>query len=141
MITRFDPRSGASDLLAVIRQPQRHRWLILTASAFITGSLIWMVTHETIYAPPERPSVTYITTFAPDRSDAEIAAANAEHARVQDALRQLSDEREERRRQMYRDLGRATGLDVDAMEERIRAEEAAEAAAAAEGANSLTNAR
>lgn len=143
MISRYDPRGGVADFWAVFRQPNPYRWPILLVSAVITGSLMWLVTHETIYAPPERPTVTYITTFAEGRSDAEIAAANAENQRVQDALNRLAAEREEATKEIYRELGRATGLDVDAMEARIRAEEAAErqAAQTAQEGNTTPDAR
>lgn len=140
MISRYDPRGGIADFWEVFRQPNPYRWPILAASALITGSLIWLVTHETIYAPPERPTVTYITTFADGRTDAEIAARNAERQQVQDALNRLRAEQEETSRELYRQLGRATGLDVDAMEARIRAEEEAAQRQAAQEGNPTANA-
>ena len=130
MITCYDPRGGIADFWHEFRKPTPYRWPILAASALLTGSLIYLFTHETVYSPPESPNVTFISSLPPGRSDAEIAAANAENQRVQDALTRLAEERAEARKDMYRDLGRATGLDVDAMEAQIRAEEAAERARA-----------
>ena len=43
---------------------------------------------------------------------------------------------EEEKKQLYRDLGRATGIDVDAMEAEIEAERAAEEAAEEAGPSS-----
>lgn len=140
MINRYDPRGGIADFWHEFRRPNPYRWPILAVSALLTGSLVWLFTHETIYAPPERPDVTYITSFAPGRSDAEIAAANAENQRVQDALDRLDEQRAERRKDIYRALGRATGLDVDAMEAEIRAEEAAERAREQQGASAPADA-
>lgn len=129
--SRYDPRGGIADFWHEFRKPTPYRWPVLALSALISGSLIWLFTHETVYSPPERPEVTFITTLPPGRTDAEIAAANTENQRVQDALARLDEQRAEERRELYRSLGRATGLDVDAMEAEIRAEEAAEAARAA----------
>ncbi len=126
MITRYDPRSGMADFWSEFRRPNPYRWPILAVSMAMTGSLIWLFTHETVYAEPERPDVTFITSLPPGRSDAEIAARNAENQRVQDALERLDEEQVEMRKDIYRSLGRATGLDVDAMEAQIRADEANE---------------
>ena len=130
MISRYDPRGGITDFWQEFRKPTPYRWPALAVSMLITGSLIWLFTHETIYNEPERPEVTYITSLAPGRSDAEIAARNAENQRVQDALERLDEQAVEDRKDLYRSLGRATGLDVDAMEAEIRAQEAAERARA-----------
>ena len=132
MISRYDPRGGIADFWQEFRKPTPYRWPVLAVSMLMTGSLIWLFTHETVYNEPERPEVTFITTLPPGRTDAEITARNAENQRVQDALARLDEQREEERKALYRSLGRATGLDVDAMEAEIRAEEAAEAARAAQ---------
>lgn len=140
MISRYDPRGGIADFWHEFTRPNPYRWPILAVSALITGSLIYLFTHETVYAEPERPTVTYITTLAEGRSDADIAASNAENQLVQDALRRLDEQRAEQRKEIYRSLGRATGLDVDAMEAEIRAEEAAAAQAEQQGVNRPANA-
>lgn len=132
-LNRYDPRGGIADFWHEFRRPTPYRWPALALSALLTGSLIYLFTHETVYSPPERPEVTFISTLAPGRSDADIAAANAENQRVQDALERLDAARAEETKDIYRSLGRATGLDVDAMEAQIRAEEAAEAARPAAG--------
>lgn len=134
MISRYDPRGGIADFWQEFRKPTPYRWPILAVSMLMTGSLIYLFTHETVYDAPERPEVTFITSLPPDRTDAEIAARNAENQRVQDALDRLDEQAAEERKDIYRSLGRATGIDVDAMEAEIRAEEAAEAARDAQAA-------
>ncbi|TCD04133.1 hypothetical protein EYB45_09110 [Erythrobacteraceae bacterium CFH 75059] len=139
MISRYDPRGGLADFWRVFRRPDPLRWPILAASAMLTGTMLYIFAPATMYAEPARPEITYVTSFAPDRTEEEIAAAIAENQRVQDALRRLEEQRVEERKAIYRSLGRATGLDVDAMEARIRAEEAAAEDARQTGATRALN--
>lgn len=80
-------------------------------------------------APLDRPNVTYITTLDENRSDEEILASNIENQRVQDERRAQIEAIEERKREMYRALGAASGMNVEAMEEQAAAERAREEAA------------
>ncbi len=77
---------------------------------------------------PERPKIVYITSYAPNRSDAEITASNKENQLKKEERAAQLAEADERRKDMYRTLGRATGVDVDAMEQEIARDQAAEAA-------------
>jgi hypothetical protein len=130
--SRYNPVSGLADFWNEFRRPAPYRWPLLLLSAAITATLVYAFARERVYAPPERPEVTYITSFEPGRSEAEIAASNEENQVTQEALRALQEEREELRRELYRELGRATGIDVDAIQAQIDAEEEAEAAAGAD---------
>ena len=126
--SRLNPVPGAMDFWEYVRQPQPYRWAILGVSTLPFALIVWWAAGETVLVPPAPPEVTYITSFAPDRSDEEIAASNEANQQRKDERRAQLEEIEERKRQMYRDLGRATGVDVDAMEAEIEAERASEAA-------------
>jgi len=128
---RLSPRGAIGDLVEQWRQPTPYRWQILGVSVALTFTLMVVLIPEDQRAPPARPQVTYISTFAPGRTDAEITASNVANQRRQDELQARRDALEERKKELYRNLGRATGVDVDAMERRIAREQAAEAAAAA----------
>lgn len=132
LISRLNPAEGVGDLWAYIRRPQPHRWWILGASLLLTGTLLFWVFQEKYYLPPQRPEVTYITTFAPGRTEAEIIASNRRNQERKEALAAERAEREEARREIYRSFGRAAGMDVEAIEREAAAErarrEAAEAA-------------
>ena len=128
---RFSPRGGVEDFLAYWRQPTPYRWQILGVSVAATFTLMVLLIPESERAPPPRPQVTYISTFAPGRSDAEIMQSNIANQRRQDEIRAQQEALAERKKELYRQLGRATGIDVDAMERRIERERAAEEAAAA----------
>ncbi len=132
LLSRFNPVGGVQDFWSEFARPNPYRLPILAASGMLTFVLLWAFTQERVYTEPERPNVTYITTFEPGRSDADIVRSNVENQRIQDQLRTLAAQREERRKELYRTLGQATGLDVDAMEAEIVAQEAADAATAQE---------
>lgn len=119
------------DLLAYWRQPTPYRWQILVASVALTFTLMVLFIPESQRVEPRRPDVTYISTFAPDRTDAEITASNLANQKRQDELQALRDAAAERKKEAYKTLGRASGFDVEAMEEQIERDRAAEEAAAA----------
>ena len=70
--------------------------------------------------------MTYITTFAPHRTDAQIAASNAANQARKDKLIAEQAERDEQVKGIYRTLGRMSGMDVDKIEREGAAEQAAE---------------
>ena len=128
---KVSPAGALEDLLSYWRQPTPYRWQILGASVALTFTLMVLFIPESQRAEPKRPDVTYITTFSAGRTDEEIAASNRENQQRQDRLQADRDARAERKKDAYRALGRASGFDVDAMEEQIERDRAAEEAATA----------
>lgn len=129
LLKRFNPGPGAADLWEYIKQPQEYRWPIVFASCIPVAVILLWAGSESVIAPLDRPSVTYITTLDENRTDDEILQSNIENQRVQDERRAKAEELEERKREMYRALGAASGMDVEAMEDRAAAERAREEAA------------
>ncbi len=127
---RFNPASGFADFWTHIRRPQPYRWLFIALSILpVAGMLYWGATSSIAYGEPERPEITYISTLDPARTDAEIAAENLANQEVKD-LRSAEEARiAERKRELYKALGSAAGMDVEAIERKAEAERAAEAAA------------
>ncbi|MEP3049744.1 MAG: hypothetical protein ABJP48_10720 [Erythrobacter sp.] len=134
--SRFNPAPGIMDFWEEFRKPNPYRWPILVISSLPFVLIMVWATSETVYLPPERPNVTFISSFAPDRSDAEIVASNIENQAEKDEVAARQAEYEERKREAYRALGAASGFDVEEMEARAEAdrarEEAQEAARRAE---------
>lgn len=128
LMSKVNPAAGAADFWREFTKPNPYRWPILGVSFLLTGALLYPMTQERVRVPPAPPKVTYITSFDPDRTDAEIIASNIENQRIQDERRAAEEARIERRKDIYRSIGRATGLDVDAMEREIAEDEAREAA-------------
>jgi len=137
---RFNPGPGIADFWEQFRKPQPYRWPIMALSAAPIALVLYWATEETVYVPPRPPEVTYITTFADGRTDAEIMASNEANQARNDEIRAQIEELEEQKRDMYRALGRATGIDVDAMEAEIEADRAREEAARESARNARLNA-
>ncbi len=126
--SRYNPTGGIADFWNEIRRPTPYRWPALLASLLCTAGLLYWVMRESVLVPPERPKVSFISTFAGGRSDAEIMASNLANQKRKERLAAEQAKRDEEVRQAYRALGRATGIDVDAMERKIAADKAAEEA-------------
>lgn len=123
------------DFVQEWRAPNPHRWQVLGVSVAATFALMVVFMPDSQRVPPAKPEVTWITTFAPDRTDAEIVASNEANQRVQDERRAEAAAREERRKEAFRALGRATGLDVDELERQYSDDPAAAETPAAPQSN------
>lgn len=128
---RINPKHAVEDFAREWRQPTPHRWQIMGLAIAATFAMFMIFVPESQRIEPARPEVTYITTFDPDRTREQIIASNIANQKRKEELAALIAEREELTRDMYRQLGRATFIDVDAMEAELERERAAEAAAAA----------
>ena len=129
--SRFNPGPGLADFWNEIRRPQPYRWPILALSILPVALMLLWARDSTVYAEPERPKIEYITTLDEARSDAEILAENRANQAIKD-LRAAEEARiAERKRDMYKALGAAAGMDVEEIERRAAAERAAAEAAAA----------
>lgn len=113
---RVSPRGAVSDFVEQWRRPNPYRWRILAVAIAATFSMLVILIPKSQRVEPRPPDVTWITTFAPDRTDAEIVASNIENQQRQDVIRAEEARREERRREAWRQLGRASGIDVDKLE-------------------------
>lgn len=128
------PTGAIGDFIKVFREAGRNRWRIFGLALLPPLGIFWTFANEEVRGPPKGPVVTYITTFAADRSDAEIMASNIANQRYQDQLKAEQAKREEDVRQIYVKIGRMSGMDVDAIEAKAKAEREAEAARTAAGA-------
>lgn len=135
--SRFNPKAGALDFWHEFRKPNPYRLPILAASCLPLVLIFGWLSTETHYKEPGRPSVTYITTFDPDRTDEEIMASNRENQEVKDLREAREEAIAERKRELYKALGRASGMDVEEIERRAEAERAAEEAAREADANEV----
>ena len=118
-LQRFSPRNAVDafgDLVSYWQQPTPYRWQILGLAVGMTFTMMVLLIPESERAEPARPSVTYITTFDPDRSDDEIVASNVENQKRKDARAAELAARAERRKERARALARASGFDPDELE-------------------------
>ncbi|MEM8726053.1 MAG: hypothetical protein AAGE86_11090 [Pseudomonadota bacterium] len=92
--SRFNPRPGIADFWNEFRRPNPYRWPILAASSLPFVVIFIWLSSETAYKTPDRPDITYITTFDPDRTDEEIMVSNEANQEV----KQLREEQERKGR-------------------------------------------
>ncbi len=130
LMQRYNPTGGVRDFWEFVRRPVPYRWTIWGLSLASTFLLLFFVISEEVLVPPEPPKVSFISTFAEGRSEAEIVASNIANQKRKERLAAEQAARDEQVKELYRQLGRASGMDVEAMERKIAAEKAAEAAQA-----------
>ncbi|MEE4537126.1 MAG: hypothetical protein V2J51_01365 [Erythrobacter sp.] len=127
--SRFNPSPGVKDFWSEFRKPQPFRWLILALSSLPLAVMLYWLSGETVYKTPDRPQITYITTFDPDRTEAEIIASNEANQEVKELRAAKRAEVEQKKRDLYKALGAVAGMDVEEIDERGRETRAAEAEA------------
>jgi hypothetical protein len=119
------PVGMIADFREVWKQAGGNRWRIAALAAACTFGVFYMMSSQGGSAPHRPPEVTYITSWRADRSLAEIRASNLRNQQIKDQLAAEQAVREEKVKDIYRALGKASGMDT----ERIEAEAAAQRAA------------
>jgi hypothetical protein len=122
------PRNVVEDFVEVVRQAGDNRWRIAIVAALCTLGIFSVMWQEEVRGLPKPPKVTYITVWDPHRTEAEIVASNIANQRRKERLAAEQAKREEEVRNIYKTIGRASGMDVEAIERKAAAERAAEAA-------------
>lgn len=131
-LARFNPKAGVVDFWHEFRKPNPLRWPILFVSTLPLVLMFYWLSSETVYKNPERPRITYITTLDAERSDDEIIESNLANQEVKDLREEAAERLAERKRDMYKALGAAAGMDVEKIAAEADARKAAEEAAEAE---------
>lgn len=123
----INPLAALGDLGRELQRPHPHRWPLMGVAAAATFAVFSVMWQEGAAGLPRPPKVIYVESFAPNRSEAEIVAGNVAATRAGRAREAEEAASQERVRQMYKTLGRVSGMDVEAIEAKARAERAAEA--------------
>lgn len=122
------PASALGDFLTVFRQAGPNRWRFAFLAALPPIGIFMVFMNEEARGLPPPPKITYITSWPADRTEEEIRASNIENQELQDWLRAEQAKREAEVREIYKTIGRYSGMNVDAIEKKAEAERAAEAA-------------
>jgi hypothetical protein len=118
------------DFVAVFRDAGTNRWRIALAAS-CTALTFSMLTREEHRIPQRLPYITYINSWRDGRSDAEIKASNVANQKMKEKEAAEAERDAQETRDLYKALGRASGMDVDAIEAKAKADEATAAAAKA----------
>jgi len=128
---QVSPTGAIADFVSVWREAGSNRWRIALISAAATLGLFSVMWQEEVRGPPPRPTVTYITVWPSHRTDAEIIASNIANQKRKERLAAEQAKRDEEVRQVYKSIGRMSGMDVEAIETKAKAEREAAAKAKA----------
>lgn len=127
---QISPRGAIADFRTVFQQAGKNRWRFAVLAAIPTVAIFSVMWQEEAYVLPRPPEVTYITVWDPHRTEAEIVASNIANQRRKERLAAEQAKRDAEVREVYKAVGRATGIDVDAIEKKAEADRAAEVRAA-----------
>lgn len=128
-IANVSPTGAISDLAEVFRQAGPRRWRTLVAAVLVAAGIFSILAREEHRIAPRLPTITYINSWRADRSDGEIRATNKAWQKAQTRLDAEQAARDEEVRKIYKAIGRASGMDVEAIERQAAADRAAEAKA------------
>ncbi|MEJ2457235.1 MAG: hypothetical protein P8Y58_03435 [Novosphingobium sp.] len=132
--TDVSPTGMIADFRLVWKQAGHNRWRIAALAAACTFAVFYLMVQQEGEAPHPPPKVIYISTLPAHRSDEEIMKENLANQKRKEAWEAEQARRDEKVRDIYRTIGRASGMDVDKIEREADAERAAAEKAADEKA-------
>lgn len=125
------PVGGIGDFVQQWKQPTPYRWQILGIAVALTFTLITLAVPKTERVPPAKPTIIWINSWPEGRSDKEIIASNIANQKRKDADAALQKRREEFRKEFYRKLAKASGMDPDELAREYGQKDAAQVSTAA----------
>lgn len=117
--------------MEVWKQAGHNRWRFAALAGACTFGVFYLMSTQEAKGPHPPPKVIYISTLPAHRTDAEIMAENIANQKRKDAWEAEQAKREEDVRNIYKTIGRMSGMDVD----KIAREGDADRAAAARAQN------
>ena len=133
-----NPVGSVGDFFEYWKQPTPYRWRILALAVALSFTLIVVAMPKTERAPPAKPDVIWINSWPKDRSEKEIIASNIANQKRKDAEAAVEQQRQALRKEFYRTLAKASGMDPDALERQYAPKPAAPVAAAPAAAPAAT---
>lgn len=127
---KINPTGAIGDFITVFRQAGTNRWYFAGLAALTTFGVFSIMSGESWKKQRFLPDITYITSWPADRTEEETRAFIAENQRRKEQREELQRQYDEEGRKMWKAVGRASGLDVEAMEAKAKAEAAADKARA-----------
>ncbi|MEE4452837.1 hypothetical protein V2S85_14375 [Novosphingobium resinovorum] len=123
------PTGMVADFKLVWKQAGHNRWRIAAVSAACTFGVFYLMFTQEGSAPHAPPKVTWISVFKEHRTDAEIEAENIANQKAKESNARELARRDKDVRELYKTIGRMSGMDVDKIAREADAEEAAKAKA------------
>lgn len=117
-----NPTGMVADFREVWKQAGHNRWRFAAISAACTFGVFYLMTTQEARGPHPPPKVVYISTLPAHRTDAEILAENRANQRRKEVWEAEQARREEDVRNIYKTIGRVSGMDVDKIEREAEAD-------------------
>jgi hypothetical protein len=121
------PVGSIGDFVEQWKQPTPYRWQILGIAVALTFTLITLLVPKTERAPPAKPTIIWINSWREGRSEQEILASNITNQKRKDADAAVEKQRVEFRKEFYRKLAKASGMDPDELAREYGQKDAAQA--------------
>jgi len=111
----INPRGAVGELFALLKEKQDHKFLFLIAAAVPPILLVTMfyLDADRLNKPP-KPEIFYFESWDSSRNYQDIVAERKARLKLKEALI-------EERRQKYKILGRASGIDVEKIDRETKA--------------------
>ena len=126
---KINPTGALADFRTVFRDAGPKRWPVAIVAASITIGIFSIMAAESWRKPRALPEVTYIKSWPLDRTEEETRAFIAANQKEKDARQAEIEAYEKEGRELWANLGKASGMDVDKIKREAEAERAREKAA------------
>ena len=127
----INPVGALTDLRNVYRQAGPGRWRYALLAALCTfGTFGLMAITQNWTGERRLPTITYINSWPADRTEAETKAFIAENQKKKEAREQEQAASDAEAQKLWMAVGKASGMDVDAIKRKADADAAATKAAA-----------
>ena len=134
----INPTGAISDFRNVFRDAGPSRWRIMILAALCTfGTFGVMAVTQNWTGERRLPEITYINSWPADRTEAETKAFIAANQKKKDEREQADAAAAAEAQKLWMTVGRASGMDVDAIKKQADADAAA-ARAKADAADRAT---
>ena len=125
-LRNFNPAGAIGDFRTVFRDAGPARWRYAALAALCSFSTFGIMALTQNWVGERRlPEITYINSWPADRTEAETKAFIIASQKKKDAREQAQAAADAEAQRLYMALGRATGIDVDAIKKQADADAAA----------------
>lgn len=125
-----NPTGAIADFIEVYKQAGQNRFRIGLVAALCTFGVFSIMMTQSWKKQRKLPEVTYINSWPLDRTEAETRAFIEANQKKKDALEKAQAEAAAEEQRLWMALGKASGMDVEAIKRKAEAEKAAEQAKA-----------
>ena len=121
----ISPTGAIGDFITVFKQAGSNRWRFALLAAAMTVGVFSIMSGESWKMQRKLPEVTYINSWPLDRTEEETRAFIEANQKRKEQREELQRQYDEEGRKLWKTLGKASGMDVDSIEAKVKAEEAA----------------